>query len=113
MELSEEKKRRIESLSLEEMAYEINLGSRSRFQREKFAYLKSCYESRLREINAVQNSAANLTTNIEQNSSQKPNKPNKPNLLNSPIGYLWITAIAAVLAAIMLYLIKTHLGIVL
>lgn len=110
MELSEEKKRRIESLSLEEMAYEINLGSRSRFQREKFAYLKSCYESRLREINAVQNSAANLTTNIEQNSSQKPNKPN---LLNSPIGYLWITAIAAVLAAIMLYLIKTHLGIVL
>lgn len=48
-ELSEETKNKIESLSLGDMAYEINLGNRSRFQREKFAYLKACYESRLRE----------------------------------------------------------------
>jgi hypothetical protein len=106
MKLSDENKRRIENLSLDEMAYEINLGSRSRSQREKFAYLKSCYESRLMKINSVPNSATNPTTNIAQNSSKNPNKTN---LLNSPIGYLWITAIATVLAAIMLYLIKTHL----
>lgn len=110
MKLSDENKRRIENLSLDEMAYEINLGSRSRFQREKFAYLKSCYESRLMEINSVPNSATNPTTDIAQNSSKNPNKTN---LLNSPIGYLWITAIATVLAAIMLYLIKTHIGILL
>ena len=48
MALSEDKKKRIESLSLEEMAYEVNLGSSSRFQRESFAYLKSCYDSKLR-----------------------------------------------------------------
>lgn len=108
MSLSEEKKKRIESLPLEEMAYEINLANRSRFQREAFAYLKTCYEVRLKEINPVPDSASNPTAEIERDSHKQINKPN---LLHSPIGYLWITAVAAVLAAIMIYLIKSHLGI--
>ena len=44
--LTEEQKRRIEALSTDEMAYEIQLGNSSRFQREKFAYLKVCYQKR-------------------------------------------------------------------
>ena len=49
--ITDEKKKRIESLSTNEMLYEINLGRRSRFQREKFAYLKTCYQLRLSEEN--------------------------------------------------------------
>ncbi len=44
--LTDEKKKRIEALTTEEMLYEINLGHRSRFQRENFVYLKTCYELR-------------------------------------------------------------------
>lgn len=47
--IPEDKKKRIESLSTDEMLYEINLGRRSRFQREKFAYLKTCYQKRIEE----------------------------------------------------------------
>jgi len=42
--ITDKKKKRIESLTTEEMLYEINLGHRSRFQRENFAYLKTCYK---------------------------------------------------------------------
>lgn len=106
MKLSDENKRRIESLSFDEMAYEINLGSRSRFQREKFAYLKSCYESKLTEINSIPNAARNPATQVPTNSDKQ-----KPNILNIPIGYVWLTAIGTALGAIILYLIKTHFGI--
>ena len=47
--IPDEKKKRIESLSTEEMLQEINLGSKSRFQREKFAYLKTCYQKRVEQ----------------------------------------------------------------
>lgn len=47
--LTDEQKRRIESLSTDEMAYEVALGNASRFQREKFAYLKACYRKRLKD----------------------------------------------------------------
>ncbi len=47
--ITDEKKKRIESLSDEEMSYEINLGRRSRFQRESFAYLQTCYQKRKNE----------------------------------------------------------------
>lgn len=46
--ISEKSKKIIDSLSREELVYEINLGNRSRFQREKFAYLKT----RLDEISS-------------------------------------------------------------
>ena len=39
--LTEEQKQKIEALPTDEMAYEIQLGKSSRFQREKFAYLKA------------------------------------------------------------------------
>ena len=44
--LTEEQKRRIEALSTDEMAREIQLGNSSRFQREKFSYLKACFQKR-------------------------------------------------------------------
>jgi len=44
--ISDEKKKRIESLSTDEMLLEINLGRKSRFQREAFAYLQTCYQKR-------------------------------------------------------------------
>ncbi|WP_143752169.1 hypothetical protein [Marinobacter profundi] len=39
--LSPEAKAKIDSLSRAELQNEVNLGNQSRFQREKFAYLKS------------------------------------------------------------------------
>ena len=47
--LTEEKKARIKALTTEEMLYEINLGRKSHFQREKFAYLQTCYQQRVEE----------------------------------------------------------------
>ena len=41
--IKEDKKKRIESLTTEEMLFEINRGHKSRFQREAFDYLKTCY----------------------------------------------------------------------
>ena len=47
--MKDETKNRIESLSTEEMLYEINLGRLSQFQRKSFAHLKTCYQLRLAE----------------------------------------------------------------
>lgn len=47
MEPSEAKKSRIKALTTEEMRYEINKGHRSRFQRDSFDYLKTCYHERV------------------------------------------------------------------
>lgn len=44
--LTDENKKYIESLDLKEMEYELNLGHRSRFQKDKFAYLKTCYQQK-------------------------------------------------------------------
>jgi len=46
--ITEDAKLRIDSLSEEELRYEVNLGTKSRFQREKFAYV----QSRLSELEA-------------------------------------------------------------
>ena len=43
-ELTPESKQTIDTLSLEELALEINKGRTSRFQNEKFSYLKTRYE---------------------------------------------------------------------
>lgn len=51
--LTEEQKQSIESLSTDEMAYEIALRNKSRFQREKFAYLTVCYNNRLNQNKAT------------------------------------------------------------
>lgn len=73
--LSDDKKKRIESLSTNEMLFEINLGSKSRFQREKFAYLRTCYQSRLSEKNKKLSSKQSVTGN---KSSDKPNEKHNP-----------------------------------
>jgi hypothetical protein len=102
MALSEEKKRHIESLPLQEMAYEINLGNRSRFQREKFAYLKSCYESRLREINSIQDTTPEPTANSTDQIHYWYQKP---------IGLIGIGVAIVIIGAISVYLIRSHIGI--
>lgn len=43
-EISEETKQTIDALPIEELALEINKGRASRFQNEKFAYVKTRYE---------------------------------------------------------------------
>lgn len=102
MTLSEEKKKRIESLTIKEMFYEISLGNRSRFQREAFAYLKTCYETRLREINSAPDSTLQPTasaSNQEHHWYQKP------------IGLIGIGVFIVIIGAISVYLIRSHLGI--
>lgn len=66
--LTDETKNRIESLSTEEMLYEINLGRRSHFQKEKYAYLQTCYQIRLSEKEkqlAGEQSIANAKTSAK------------------------------------------------
>jgi len=68
--LTDEKKKRIESLTPEEMLYEINLGPRSRFQGDKFAYLKTCYELRISNAQIAANKTID-ETNAHQNRDKK------------------------------------------
>ena len=46
-DVSEDTKRQIQSLATEQLAYEIHIGRKSRYQREKFDYLKTVYDLRL------------------------------------------------------------------
>ncbi len=77
--LSDQKKEQIASLPVEEMAYEINLGRRSRFQREKFAYLQTCYQKRIEEeksknILEAENHPNNAKDVINEKQQQKESK---------------------------------------
>ena len=87
--LTEEQKRRIEALSPGEMAYEIQLGRASRFQREKIAYLKACYEKITR--------------------AKKEIKPEKWH--STALGKIAIGVIIVVLGAALLWSLKTYLNI--
>ncbi|MCF7965341.1 MAG: hypothetical protein K9L79_07355 [Methylobacter tundripaludum] len=52
----------------------------------------------------IQNTAVNGSQNgVKQKESI--------NLLNRPVGYIWLTAIGGVLCAIIIYLVRSHLGI--
>jgi hypothetical protein len=66
--LTDEKKKRIESLSTDEMLFEINRGHRSRFQRDAFAYLKTCYQKQLDEKQSSSNQ--NMKTNETSGKAQ-------------------------------------------
>jgi len=68
--ISDEKKQRIESLSTEEMLYEINLGTKSRFQREKFAYLQTCYQKRIEQNELFKKLASTNLEDVKQNLRQ-------------------------------------------
>jgi hypothetical protein len=65
--ISDDKKKRIESLSTDEMLYEINLGNKSRFQREKFAYLQTCYQKRIEQRELIQKLNSTNLEDVEQN----------------------------------------------
>ena len=53
--IADDKKKRIESLSTDEMLFEINLGHKSRFQGKKFAYLQTCYQKRIEQNEFIKN----------------------------------------------------------
>ena len=82
--ISEDAKSRIDSLSEEELRYEVDLGAKSRFQREKFAYV----QSRLSELEAKK----------LQETSQASN-PTNESWISRHTGAL-ITALATIVAAI-------------
>jgi hypothetical protein len=103
--LTEKKKARIRALSLEEMEHEINLGRKSRFQREAFAYLQTCYMVR-------RNGPISLAQpdRTPQPATYQTEDKHDPGFRVSPLriaeGVLII-----VLGACILYLVSLHLGI--
>ena len=58
----------------------------------------------LLEINPIPNSTSEPSVNPSDN-------PATPNIWHRPIGTLWLMIIAAVVAAMILYLLRNHLGI--
>jgi len=58
--ISEESKRAIDALSEEELLLEVNLGNRSRFQRERFAYVKT----RLKTLEDLKSASHSSTFSI-------------------------------------------------
>ena len=83
--LSDEVKRKINNLSTEEMAYEVERGSRSRFQNDKFSYLKSVYNRRVSE---------------ENKPVVKPEK--EESWVKSTAGKVFVGVVVAVLVAVIL-----------
>ena len=83
--INDEKKKRIESLSSDEMLYEINLGRKSRFQRESFAYLQSIYDKRMRN-NQTNNNYANSNDIHATEAQQTKSNPSAQitNIIHDP-----------------------------
>ena len=104
--ISNDKKKQIESLSTDEMLFEINLGRKSRFQREKFAYLKTCYQKRIEEKVLKQQTKENHTPNPTSESTQPIHKPRKISLYKIAEG-----VIVFILGVFAIYLIGKYLGI--
>jgi hypothetical protein len=73
--ISDNKKKQIESLSTDEMLFEINLDRKSRFQREKFVYLKTCYQLRLSKENKKISGEQSVATNKTSNKSSEKTPP--------------------------------------
>lgn len=96
-ELSDGKKKQIEALSTEEMAFEVNLGRLSRFQRENFAYLKTCYESRLKEEELKNSISHNQSMNEARNINKNINEPERHISIKN-FAFLVLVAVFAVIA---------------
>jgi len=100
--IKDDTRQRIDAMTIEEMAYEISRGHRSRFQRDNFDYLKSCYEMRLRNINTVLNATAN-PTNTEP--------PNIKKLKSISLTSIVESVIAGLVVVFITYLLWKHFGI--
>jgi hypothetical protein len=105
-ELRDETKRKIAALSTEEMSFEVNLGNRSRFQREKFAYLKSYYESRLREEALKNSTSNNQSMNEAANINKDVNKPER----HISIKNFAFLVLVAVFAAMVIWVANHYFG---
>lgn len=91
----------IDAMSLEELLYQIELGRKSPYQREKMAYIKSRYSS-LKEQESSQRHRENIEV---QKTIADANKPNSP-LINT-----WWTVFGGFILACLLYIFRAHLGI--
>lgn len=100
MEPTPEKKNRIDSLSTDEMLHEINLGRKSRFQRESFAYLQYSYQKRIKEEQlknlASQNQSTDKATYIINKIQNIDSPGGQHNLRN--FAFLVAVAVFAALA---------------
>ena len=113
--ISDNKKKQIESLSTDEMLFEINLGRKSRFQREKFAYLKTCYQLRLSKENKKFSSEQGVATNKTSNkTNEKHNSMHMPsNKDQKGIDLIRITegVIVGVLVLCVIWILLHYFGI--
>ncbi len=105
--LTDEKKKRIEALTTEEMLYEINLGHRSHFQREKFAYLKTCYELR-KSKNESATEIKNIGTNPPADIANDENNQLVKGVWNLNKFAFWVTV--AVFALIVIWVLNHYLN---
>jgi hypothetical protein len=103
--VAEDTKQRIEAMTIDEMAYEINRGRRSIYQNDNFAHLKTRYEARLREINTVQNSTT------KPSDHEPPNTHHTNHIWQRPIGAIWIIVIGGLILASAIFLIRHYVGI--
>ena len=88
--IKQEKKDRIKALSTEEMIYEIERGRKSRFQREAFDYLKTCYQQRISKTKSEQQiqQAKNLAPNQTSSEPQKIHNPRETTLKTIATGVI-------------------------
>jgi len=84
--ITDAKKKLIESLSLDEMLYEINLGRRSRFQRDAFSYLQTCYQQTIEKEKLKNLASKNQSTDKSTNITDEKHYPGEGSLKKISIG---------------------------
>jgi hypothetical protein len=108
--VSEETKKRVGLMTDEDIEYEINLGHRSHFQRESFAWLqtvKSQREKLAKESREVPNPAPNPSST----STQKITNEKQTTWQDKTLYYIAVGVIIFMLGVFLVYLIRKHLGI--
>jgi hypothetical protein len=102
--LTDEQKKQIEALTTDEMAYEINLGRLSRFQREKFAYLKTCHQLRASEKDSSE--IPHVTPGPTTDSTNEIHYWH-----NKPLGKIFIIVVGGILLLCVIWAINHYLSI--
>jgi len=101
--IADEKKKQIESLPIEEMLYEINLGRRSRFQREKYAYLQTCYQQKIDKGKLKNFTSKNQSCDKSANIINEKQQPKEPRL----VWFAWSVAVV-IFAALVVWAINHY-----
>lgn len=108
--LSEDSKNKIEAMSKDELLQEINKGNRSRFQGEKFDYIKYCYENiknqKQQEIRQEDIAHRTEELNLAREANQLSNKANKQSIFANVLSIIaiMVSIASAIIAIIALFL---------